>query len=851
MACTMDGHSLSDGGGYLGPLDEEGGAVYDADDSGSARSSSRCPSSGVGRASSGGGRSAGGGSSAPTSTTTGTRSSLGTRTTSSLGHRPRSGLSGSTLGTKGSRGFVPMVACACSNRPLVFVSCWLAALVVLVLPLFFTTPCDVGEWQEGGWYKTSNSPREYILRGGRTGEAVVLVGSHFGAGVVLGCLATTIFDPRGRFEPNSDIHLWVRRFIATTSFQLIVLLMQPWVFAWCIDHWTPAIWAVLNILQSLAYIGSQTLLAWIGCALIRRMRYESEANGALRCVSGFVCSSLFAVMAFHHCRLFTKIGWVERLSWSCSILSAVFYTAWQAFLLYSFFDAAQSAIHEAPDRQSGLASARRVRLAALGSLASTSTTIASFMFYGMTMIDSNDWAHWVFEIFFFVDVICDVVLALACAGLVGENPEVEADIAKVGSLALRGRERAIYNKLTEVLRAEMGPALTLAALFEGIEPDELIALAMDRFRAVDWDVLRTHPEIILNGGGVDGSKRPEWLYNLSMPCDLGKCDAFWSHSWHDPPGQKWDAISEWAEDFRARYNRSPWIWLDIVCINQTAIKEDLQCLPIFLAGCNTFLVTSGATYTERLWCCVEMYVSVTMTTRCEDDRVQRTGTVSERSKFRLWSQFARRSGSQSMTPPRAGTMSLPTNKSGSWRMLSKSLPFGALRTTSGLTADPVVYTMGGTEDEKRQVQVAWHNFDARRCSCAFPEDKERIMAVIGQHEGGVEEFNKHIHDLASRLFGDRAQDLGGVTTSPSSRVTLSNLLSSASYRTSSPSAVLAGPASGDTDMDVPASGSAVAAPPTTGASVARKLVDLEAEESTPALAVADAPTLVPRSCVYV
>lgn len=52
--------------------------------------------------------------------------------------------------------------------------------------------------------------------------------------------------------------------------------------------------------------------------------------------------------------------------------------------------------------------------------------------------------------------------------------------------------------------------------------------------------------------------------------------------------------------------------MDKVCIDQMNIQADLQCLPVFLAGCNILLAVSGSTYTSRLWCCVELFVYVAM-----------------------------------------------------------------------------------------------------------------------------------------------------------------------------------------------------------------------------------------------
>ena len=60
--------------------------------------------------------------------------------------------------------------------------------------------------------------------------------------------------------------------------------------------------------------------------------------------------------------------------------------------------------------------------------------------------------------------------------------------------------------------------------------------------------------------------------------------------------------------FEVKAGRPVKLWLDKLCIDQAQISLDLRCLPVFLAGCNELLVTSGITYTSRLWCCVELFV---------------------------------------------------------------------------------------------------------------------------------------------------------------------------------------------------------------------------------------------------
>ena len=99
---------------------------------------------------------------------------------------------------------------------------------------------------------------------------------------------------------------------------------------------------------------------------------------------------------------------------------------------------------------------------------------------------------------------------------------------------------------------------------------------------------------------------------MSQSCEIADCDAFFSHSWHDDAGLKWTALSDWCEDFRRAHGRAPRLWFNKVCIDQTNIAADLQYLPNLLAACNRLLILSGATYTDRLWCCVELFVYVIM-----------------------------------------------------------------------------------------------------------------------------------------------------------------------------------------------------------------------------------------------
>eukprot|EP00927_Polykrikos_kofoidii_P029550 TRINITY_DN2554_c0_g1_i3.p1 TRINITY_DN2554_c0_g1~~TRINITY_DN2554_c0_g1_i3.p1 ORF type:complete len:584 (-),score=28.34 TRINITY_DN2554_c0_g1_i3:92-1813(-) len=171
------------------------------------------------------------------------------------------------------------------------------------------------------------------------------------------------------------------------------------------------------------------------------------------------------------------------------------------------------------------------------------------------------------------------------------------------------RRREIEERLSKAVRASTGSAVTIAALMDGANPNDILREAVSRFRCVSWETLRQRPDIIIAGRPLDGV-RPSRndLYSLSQPCQFGDCDGFFSHSWRDDGEQKWEALRSWCERFLRLEGRYPRLWLDKVCLNQLDFATDLQCLPVFLAACNTIIVASGPTYPSRMWCCMELLV---------------------------------------------------------------------------------------------------------------------------------------------------------------------------------------------------------------------------------------------------
>eukprot|EP00928_Gymnodinium_smaydae_P012057 TRINITY_DN14395_c0_g4_i1.p1 TRINITY_DN14395_c0_g4~~TRINITY_DN14395_c0_g4_i1.p1 ORF type:complete len:590 (+),score=80.38 TRINITY_DN14395_c0_g4_i1:79-1848(+) len=100
--------------------------------------------------------------------------------------------------------------------------------------------------------------------------------------------------------------------------------------------------------------------------------------------------------------------------------------------------------------------------------------------------------------------------------------------------------------------------------------------------------------------------------NTGIPMKLGAIDAFVSHSWHDDPEVKWNALQSWRQNFVSTHGREPVCWIDKYCIDQTNISEDLMCLPVYLAGSRSLVILHGPTYLSRLWCIMELLVYMLM-----------------------------------------------------------------------------------------------------------------------------------------------------------------------------------------------------------------------------------------------
>eukprot|EP00429_Kryptoperidinium_foliaceum_P016394 CAMPEP_0176041584 /NCGR_PEP_ID=MMETSP0120_2-20121206/20627_1 /TAXON_ID=160619 /ORGANISM="Kryptoperidinium foliaceum, Strain CCMP 1326" /LENGTH=552 /DNA_ID=CAMNT_0017374987 /DNA_START=75 /DNA_END=1733 /DNA_ORIENTATION=+ len=163
--------------------------------------------------------------------------------------------------------------------------------------------------------------------------------------------------------------------------------------------------------------------------------------------------------------------------------------------------------------------------------------------------------------------------------------------------------RRRVNALIEA-KSSRAAAAGVAAMVGNCKPREVMAQAASRFRCVRMDEVGFEDM-------TDNSPNHQ-LFSKTKHGKLGQCDAFISHSWHDDPQAKWEAIQRWRGDFVERFGQEPTAWIDKYCIDQQCIEQNLRCLPVFLSGCKNLVVFCGPTYLSRLWCIVELFTFVHM-----------------------------------------------------------------------------------------------------------------------------------------------------------------------------------------------------------------------------------------------
>jgi len=201
---------------------------------------------------------------------------------------------------------------------------------------------------------------------------------------------------------------------------------------------------------------------------------------------------------------------------------------------------------------------------------------------------------------------------------------------------LRGHALAALGRLGSTKEEREAALLaSLCSFRRRMTQKELLHVAEAEFRCIRFDRLCFEDLAECSRGGANSapSSRREGSAACPSPvgpkagaadfaerterCGLGEVDCFISHSWHDPPAAKWEALKAWASTFEDRHGRTPRLWFDKACLDQDDITRALPCLPIFIAGCRSLLILAGPTYASRLWCVMELFAYLKMGGRRE------------------------------------------------------------------------------------------------------------------------------------------------------------------------------------------------------------------------------------------
>eukprot|EP00929_Paragymnodinium_shiwhaense_P036489 TRINITY_DN19551_c0_g1_i1.p1 TRINITY_DN19551_c0_g1~~TRINITY_DN19551_c0_g1_i1.p1 ORF type:complete len:735 (+),score=45.49 TRINITY_DN19551_c0_g1_i1:201-2405(+) len=503
--------------------------------------------------------------------------------------------------------------CETWTHTAVWIVAALTALAVVAGPLLFDKPCNIDAWEDHAYYRSRASPRDFILGHlNQLRDGVPYIGEHFVVSIISFCLLTRYWRSSNR---TSKTFRWLKRYVFAMVVMSVSHALMPWLILACPSKGLDLLYGVLNGVYYLSYIFAQTYMGQMSVVRLELMRQASAAARGAKLARLWQAMAVVIMVAFP---LFTAgllPTWVVLV---ICLATFLVYGAFQCCVFVGFIQGMQMAMREARLAKTTFRQVKSIRFITCSLVVATVTTLGWIIFTG-TPPGYPSWIFWIKTFVVALDLVSDAALVLACAGMLGLPMDQEQDLQVAGELVEAARQRQVLQTLTDAARAATGPSVTLAALFEGREPEELLRAAVARFRCISWDTLRDHAYLITGGGSLDGELVAEDLYKLSEPCYLSECDAFLSHSWHDSGDKKWKALTEWCTTFSEVHGRAPRLWFDKVCINQTDIQNDLQCLPIFLAGCNTLLVTCGRTYTRRLWCCVELFVYMKMSEGCDHD----------------------------------------------------------------------------------------------------------------------------------------------------------------------------------------------------------------------------------------
>ena len=106
----------------------------------------------------------------------------------------------------------------------------LAALGLIISPLFDDTSCHVEAWEDHPTYKEWVSPRG-LLTGDDADFPWIIY--NFNYVYVAAVALAVLLDPQGRFDSKVVLHFWARRYAISIILLAANLSVRPWLFAVC------------------------------------------------------------------------------------------------------------------------------------------------------------------------------------------------------------------------------------------------------------------------------------------------------------------------------------------------------------------------------------------------------------------------------------------------------------------------------------------------------------------------------------------------------------------------------------------------------------------------------------------
>ena len=149
-------------------------------------------------------------------------------------------------------------------------------------------------------------------------------------------------------------------------------------------------------------------------------------------------------------------------------------------------------------------------------------------------------------------------------------------------------------------------AMVVATLMSqgGDKPlEEVMANAKDKLRYV------TLSSMSVSDFEVSGGGRSQEKYSKSVHCRPRDIDVFVTHSWSDPPLEKWESLKKYCDDFSKKHNREAWLWVDLFCLDPDVPSEP-QYHPVYMMSAERLVVLKGPTFKEKLWCACELLIWV-------------------------------------------------------------------------------------------------------------------------------------------------------------------------------------------------------------------------------------------------